>query len=128
MVPVRPKTGVVTRCDCQIRARTQSLTGGARIPRRYEHCELANYDFEGPRRSLASARMAPADCRGVPTGDTGLLLIGSIGVGKTHLAVGIVKELVLGKGIGCLFYDYVNCSSRSRTRYNRFGEGHELVS
>ena len=31
------------------------------------------------------------------------MLIGSIGVGKTHLAVGIIKELVLSKGIACLF-------------------------
>src|ERR1700732_3512967 len=56
--PSTPQDRRVTRCDCQIRARTQSLLAAARIPRRYEHCELANYDFDGPRRALASARMA----------------------------------------------------------------------
>src|SRR5260370_2397964 len=74
----------VTRCDCQLRARTQSLLAAARIPRRYEHCQLANYDFERARRSLASARMAA--CRFVeeePLDHPGLLLIGRIRVGKT---------------------------------------------
>jgi DNA replication protein DnaC len=36
----------------------------------------------------------------------GLLLIGPIGVGKTHLAVAIAKELMERKAAQCLFYDY----------------------
>src|SRR5579864_9440338 len=97
----------VTRCDCRLRERAQSLLTGARIPRRYEHCELSNFEFEGPYRSLAPARMAA--CKFVeeyPVDKTGLLLIGNAGLGKTHLAVGIAKGLILGKGIPCLFYDY----------------------
>jgi DNA replication protein DnaC len=37
---------------------------------------------------------------------TGLLLFGGVGRGKTHLAVGIIRELMLTKGIQCLFWDY----------------------
>jgi len=33
-------------------------------------------------------------------------MIGEIGTGKTHLAVGIIKELIRTKGVSCLFYDY----------------------
>ena len=125
--PNTPKDRRVTRCDCQLRARTQSLLAAARIPRRYEHCELANYDFDGPRRSLASARMAA--CRFVeeyPLDNTGLLLIGSIGVGKTHLAVGIIKELVLGKGTGALFYDYRELLKQIQNSYNDSVKATEL--
>src|SRR4030081_1526202 len=50
--------------------------------------------------------------------DTGLLIIGSIGVGKTHLAVGILKELILSKGIGCLFYDYRELLKQIQNSYN----------
>src|SRR5438093_2702422 len=85
----------VVRCDCRLKARAESLLGSARIPKRYEHCELSNYEFDGPHRHLATARMAA--CKFVeeyPLDSTGLLLIGSIGVGKTHLAVGIIKELI----------------------------------
>jgi len=47
----------VTRCDCRRQARTQTLLTAARIPRRYEHCELSNFEFDGPHRALASARL-----------------------------------------------------------------------
>ena len=109
----------VARCDCRLRARGQSLMAAARIPRRYEHCELSNFEFDGPYRSLAPARMAA--CKFVeeyPIDKTGLLIIGTIGVGKTHLAVGMVKELILGKGIACLFYDYRELLKQIQNSYN----------
>ena len=48
----------VTRCDCRRQARTQTLLAAARIPKRYEHCELSNFDFDGAHRQLFPARMA----------------------------------------------------------------------
>jgi DNA replication protein DnaC len=100
----------VTRCDCQLRARVKSLLAAARIPRRYEHCELSNFDtdFRGAHPSLALARLTAS--RFVeeydPRDEMGLLLIGTIGTGKTHLAVGIIKELIRRRGISGVFYDY----------------------
>lgn len=109
----------VTRCDCRLRSRTQSLLSAARIPRRYEHCELSNFDFDGSHRGLAHARMAA--CRFVeefPLEESGLLITGKIGTGKTHLAVGIIKELILSKGIACLFYDYCELLKQIQNSYN----------
>ena len=117
----------VTRCDCQLRDRAQALLASARIPRRYEHCELSNFEFDGPHRSLAPARMAA--CRFVeeyPLNGTGLLLIGTIGVGKTHLAVGIIRELILSKGIPCLFYDYRELLKQIQNSYNDSVQATEL--
>jgi DNA replication protein DnaC len=117
----------VTRCDCQLRARSESLLAAARIPRRYEHCELGNFDFDGAYRALGPARMAA--CRFVeeyPLDKTGLLLIGTIGVGKTHLAVGIIKELIGGKGISCLFYDYRELLKQIQNSYNETVKTTEL--
>jgi len=117
----------VTRCDCQLRDRAQALLAAARIPKRYEHCELSNFEFDGPHRSLAPARLAA--CRFVeeyPLDGTGLLLIGSIGVGKTHLAVGIMKELILSKGIPCLFYDYRELLKQIQNSYNDSVQATEL--
>ena len=45
----------VTRCDCQLRARSDALLASAHIPKRYEHCELSNFEFEGPHRHLEEA-------------------------------------------------------------------------
>src|SRR5499425_577651 len=117
----------VTRCECRLKSRGEALLAFARIPKRYEHCELSNFEFDGPHRHLASARMAA--CKFVeeyPLDNTGLLLIGSIGVGKTHLAVGIMKELIVSKGIPCLFYDYRELLKQIQNSYNDSVKATEL--
>jgi DNA replication protein DnaC len=48
---------------------------------------------------------------------TGLLFIGPVGVGKTHLAVGIIRELVQ-KNFPCLFYDYRELLKEIQNSYN----------
>jgi DNA replication protein DnaC len=111
----------VTRCDCQLRARTDTLLAGARIPRRYEHCELASYttDFPGANRSLAFAHLIASSFvkEYDPRGEKGLLIVGEIGTGKTHLAVGVLKELV-NRGVPCLFYDYRELLKEIQNSYN----------
>ncbi len=120
----------VTRCDCQLRARAQSLMTAARIPRRYEHCELSNYDtdFPGANPSLAEAHFLASNFakKCDPSGDKGLLIIGKIGTGKTHLAVGILKELILNRGISCLFYDYRELLKEIQNSYNSTVQRTEL--
>jgi DNA replication protein DnaC len=112
----------VTRCDCQQRVRAGTLLAAARIPKRYEHCELANYttDFPGAHPSLARAHLMAS--RFVqeydPRDGTGLLFIGTIGTGKTHLAAGIIKELIRSRGATCLFYDYRELLKTIQNSYN----------
>src|SRR5258708_8282573 len=118
----------VARCECRLKRRGDTLLAAARIPKRYEHCELSNYEFDGPHAHLMKARMAA--CRFVEeyssNNNTGLLLIGSIGVGKTHLAVGIIKELIVSKGIPCLFYDYRELLKQIQNSYNESVKATEL--
>jgi DNA replication protein DnaC len=117
----------VTRCDCRLLARTQALLAAARIPKRYEHCELSNFESDGPHLLLASSRLAAGKfVEEYPVDNTGLLLIGNIGVGKTHLAVGIIKELILSKGIACLFYDYRELLKQIQNSYNDSVKATEL--
>jgi len=61
-----------------------------------------------------------------PRDGTGLLIIGKIGTGKTHLAVGITKELILSKGISCLFYDYRELLKEIQNSYNATVQTTEL--
>ncbi len=120
----------VTRCDCRLKARAQTLLDAARIPKRYEHCELSSFttDFPGAHRSLAMAHIAASKfAQEYDPGDgTGLLLIGKIGTGKTHLGVGILKELILNRGIGCIFYDYRELLKQIQNSYNASVQTTEL--
>jgi len=60
-----------------------------------------------------------------PRDGTGLLITGTIGTGKTHLAVGIIKELT-DKGISCLFYDYRELLKEIQNSYNSTVQTTEL--
>jgi DNA replication protein DnaC len=51
---------------------------------------------------------------------------GSIGVGKTHLAVATIKELMLRKGVHCLFYEYRELLKNIQNSYNNDVQTTEL--
>jgi DNA replication protein DnaC len=124
-----PQDRRVTRCDCRLEARAGALLAAARIPRRYEHCELASYttDFPGAHPSLAFAHLSASKFAEDydPRDGMGLLIIGKIGTGKTHLAVGITKDLI-GQGIPCLFYDYRELLKEIQNSYNATVQTTEL--
>jgi DNA replication protein DnaC len=110
----------VTRCDCRLRERAQTLLEAARIPKRYEHCELSEFDtqFDGSHPSLARALLsARTFAANYPVDKTGLVLVGPIGTGKTHLAVGIIRELIRTKQISCAFYEYRDLLKEIQSSY-----------
>jgi DNA replication protein DnaC len=110
-------------CDCHHEVRVAVLLERARIPRRYQHCLFESYEasFPGADASLAAAHlMARKFVDGYPatTEGHGLLLSGSIGVGKTHLAVGILHSLIVEKGVHGLFCDYRELLKEIQHSYN----------
>ena len=58
--------------------------------------------------------------------DFGLLFVGPTGVGKTHLAVAVLRELMLRKGVECLFYDFHELLKTIRDSYNPGTQSTEL--
>lgn len=86
----------VTRCDCWKAGLGNQLLQSASIPKGYQHCDLSN--FEQNSDSLRAAfRQAERFVDKFPLVDKGLLLYGNYGVGKTHLAVGILKDVIRKK-------------------------------
>ena len=112
-----PKPTYAIPCECSKADRATRSLARARIPRRYEHCDFENFEidlWEGDRpegtgwdRSLAQAKVVvQAFARNYPaSGESGLLLMGPCGVGKTHLAVASLREL-MRRGHDARFYDY----------------------
>jgi DNA replication protein DnaC len=112
----------VVRCQCRVRDRGERLLAAAHIPERYQHCELENFKYDPEdkaQKSIGSAKMfAGRFIEGYPVEKTGLLLVGSVGVGKTHLSVAIIKALIREKGIHCLFCDYRELLKSIQNSYN----------
>jgi DNA replication protein DnaC len=110
-------------CECHLRMRADRLLQRAAIPKRYEHCTLESFtaDYSGANRSLSAAlMMARKFAAGYPveTEGKGLLLTGTMGVGKTHLAVGVLQALIFEKGVQGLFCDYRELLKRIQESYN----------
>jgi DNA replication protein DnaC len=121
----------VTPCDCQNLERSHQLLKQARIPPRYEHCDLESFDVRKSREghanpSLEHAKICAARFVDEYPTDFGLLFVGSTGVGKTHLAVAILRELMLRKGVECLFYDFHDLLKAIRDSYNPVSQSTEL--
>lgn len=118
-------------CSCRILERAARRLKRAAVPRRYEHCTLESYEtgFPSSHRSQAAALMRArrfVESYPLETDGTGLLLMGSIGVGKTHLATGILQALVVERGATGLFYDYRDLLKQVQNSYNRQVQETEL--
>ena len=118
----RGKGREAVRCECRVQGRAERLLAAAHIPARYEHCELTTFECapdDKHQKSIRDARfLAGRFVEEYPTDKTGLLFVGSVGVGKTHLAVGIIKALIREKGIHCLFSDYRELLKQIQNSYN----------
>src|SRR5580692_4207735 len=100
-------------CDCGGTLRTERLAGSANIPSNYRQATLESFalptDNPIAQSNLAVVKIqVAAFAREFPNvNPPGLLLLGEPGTGKTHLAIGVMKQL-LAKGHECVFFDYQN--------------------
>lgn len=124
LVVRRPDGGSAAEpCDCRHEVRVAALLDRARIPKRYQHCSFESYhtDYPGADPSLSYAQVFAqrfVDGYLATTDEHGLLLTGSIGVGKTHLSVSILRALIVEKGARGLFCDYRELLKEIQHSYN----------
>jgi len=91
----------------------------AHIPPRFRQCCFEDFFASTDNSSL---QMALVKARGFaenfPMVDKGLLFIGNPGVGKTHLTVAILRHLMTGKGIDCLFFSFPDLLEQLQESYD----------
>lgn len=99
----------VRPCACKKAERMEQLLAQSRIPRNFESASFANFDADvDPATAQSLERALQISMQFVtefPFVDVGLLYIGSCGVGKTHLSIAVLKELI-AKGVWGIFYDF----------------------
>lgn len=107
----------VARCDCWRGQVASRQLADARIPRRYLHCDFDNFrDYnEALRRAKLRARKLADE---FPVVERGLFLEGPPGVGKTHLAVAVLRHVVARTGARALFYDTRDLLKLIRNTYD----------
>lgn len=115
----------VTRCDCWHQRLYDSLLKNARVPRRYTHCELTNFETHTDSQRTAH-RKAALLVEQFPVVERGLLFHGEAGVGKTHLAVAVMKEAIRRKGARAIFYETRELLKLVRDTYNSSADLTEL--
>jgi DNA replication protein DnaC len=95
--------GTARPCFCRQYEVVPRLVAGAGIPERYRECRLANFKATGgpaPARAQLTAARAVAQRYAndflTPRGfaQAGLVFIGPPGVGKTHLAVSVLVDVI----------------------------------
>jgi DNA replication protein DnaC len=98
------KPSRVVRCECWRDELGRRRLSDANIPKRYQHCTFANFTAynESLERAVCQARRI---AESYPVVTTGLFLEGQPGVGKTHLAAAVLKQVVQTTGARGLFYD-----------------------
>ena len=138
MVPREGGTGcVAVPCDCGLEERATRVFQRTHIPSRYEHCDFesfvtdladgAKYTPEAAGSLQQAKLLAQGFVRDYPGGsEAGLLLMGPTGVGKTHLAVAALKELVK-RGHAGLFCDYRELLKDIQASYNAESQTTEIA-
>lgn len=113
------KDGVryVVRCECWRDNTSRQRVDTANIPKRYQHCTIDNFKVynESLERAAAQARKLAEE---FPAVGRGLFLEGQPGVGKTHLAVAVLRQVMQQAGARGLFYDTRDLLRVIRGTYN----------
>jgi DNA replication protein DnaC len=122
---------VAAVCSCRVARQALRRLERANIPRRHEDAELTSYDttMVTANESLKLAHTTAIDFVAIyphQTDGRGLMFVGFAGLGKTHLAVGVLRELIARKGCNGLFCDYGDLLKQIQNSYNARSETTEL--
>jgi len=118
-------------CSCRRNSAEspEAQLAGCGVPPRYEHCVFDNFDRRTPSQAAARDR-AERYVEGYPhlgpQEGLGVLFTGGNGVGKTHLAVAILRSLVERKGVRGRFWDFHELIREIRNSYDSETKTSEL--
>ncbi|MDM7923012.1 MAG: ATP-binding protein, partial [Pyrinomonadaceae bacterium] len=114
-VEIVPGKGART-CECRRSTVKANPFEKVRVPKRYLGCHINSYKPNHPSQERA-VRFAMQFTQEYPAVEQGVLFMGPVGVGKTHLAVSVLKGLT-ERGFSCLFYEFGALLKEIQDSYN----------
>ena len=102
----------IRECECNGLIKKISLFNQAGIPGKFVHEDFSSFSMDPPQhRTQKNAFLSSknfiddyVDRKGQYS--QGLIYMGAPGLGKTHLVVSVIKELVMQHGVECKFVDF----------------------
>lgn len=118
-----PETNSSRPCECQIAIAAAARIKRAGIPAGFAGASFRTFQRqEHTKNALQTARRFCEEFLPGKDGRTrGMLLTGSVGTGKTHLAVACLRHLIEEKGIDARFVDVRDLLERLRSTYRDEG-------
>lgn len=111
-------------CECRKQNSHSNQIEKSKIPRRYENCHFHSYKAMNPSQERAY-KFAWKLAMEYPAVERGLLFMGTVGIGKTHLAVSILKGLT-ERGFSCRFYEFGSLLKEIQNSWNPVSQTSEL--
>ncbi len=122
---------LVKRCGCAAGALRERYLQQAEIPARYQHCTLADFELWNPDDpTLAKAVRSVQEFVDLfPATDKGLLLMGPVGTGKTHLAVAAMQQIMREKtpAIRGRFADFTSLILEIQMTFDGSGSSRKIL-
>jgi DNA replication protein DnaC len=107
----------VVRCDCWREVSSNRSLAESGIPPRYRRCDLETFRDYNDSLVIAVNR-AKRLVEEFPVVDKGILFVGQPGIGKTHLAVSILRKIIERTGAQARFFDTRHLLATIRNTYN----------
>jgi len=105
-------------CACQSleeRIRAYNLSG---IPARYANATLSGFEAADNPSLVRAKNHMIRFVRDYAPGRRGVLLTGSVGIGKTHLAAALVRDLCLAVGVRARLIEFSHLLSQIKAGYD----------
>jgi len=120
---------MVRPCVCAGHERKKRLLAAAGIPARYRHCSLENFEIWNPNDPTLnrSRKIVQEFVDLYPNVEKGLLIMGPVGTGKTHLAVAALRELIASRGIPGRFADFTSLVLEIQMTFGGSGSSRDIL-